>query len=134
MSFSRRRLLLGLFGLPLTFHSDEADAVNADAELVALGRRFAQLAAEFDFLLAQPISHDPDCCKFFGLIERLEPVEYRLTNLPATSIRGLSVKVEVARWSKQGVIDPSSHTCLDDRMAWSIVRDLLAIAAKGEAR
>lgn len=127
MSFTRRRLLLGLSGLPLAAHSQRAEAVNADSELVALGQQFTELAAEFDFLLAQPISHDPGCQKFFDLIGRLEPVEDRLTDLPATSIRGLAVKAQVAHWSKQGVIDPSSYSCLDDRMTWSIVRDILLL-------
>jgi hypothetical protein len=62
-----------------------------------------------------------------GLIDRLGPVEAAIAATPARTIAGLCVKARAANWSREGLIDPLGEQCTDERMAWSIVRDLMLL-------
>jgi hypothetical protein len=62
------------------------------------------------------------------LLDRLGPVEEAIVATPARTIAGLYVKARAANWSREGQIDPMVQECTDERLAWSIVRDLMLLA------
>jgi len=90
-----------------------------DAKLTELGNQFDQLVERFD---------DPrEGAEYFTdeFFTHLSRIEAEILSTPARSIAGYRVKARAACWALLGDIDPHSGSTTDQRMALSIVRDLI---------
>ncbi len=97
---------------------------SPDAELIALGDRFNHLTDTWDEL-ARQTNHTYENVDIIGLIETIDPIEVAIVATRAKTIEGLLVKARAANWSREGHINPEKEECTDQKMAWSIVRDLI---------
>jgi hypothetical protein len=123
---TRRSVVAGFAVLPAM----SRDEGSPDAELIALGRQFDAITSAFDdaFRQVRPgndLKQKALDRKMDGLLDLLGPVEAAIVATPARTIAGLYVKARAANWSREGLIDPLAEECTDERMAWSIVRDLI---------
>jgi hypothetical protein len=98
-----------------------------DAELVALGNKFDEIANALD----DAIENKTD---LMDLLEQLRPIDAALAATSAKSIDGLRVKARAACWSRLGDLDPTDESTTDRRMALSIVRDLIRLYDPGLER
>ena len=115
-SASRRSLLVAL----ATQCACPAFAASEpDNQLLLLGGLFDKLAAQ----LARAI----DCRLEISdaLLDRLNSVESEILTTSATTINGLRVKARAACWALLGDIVPSRGATTDQRMALSMIRDLI---------
>jgi hypothetical protein len=53
----------------------------------------------------------------------------RIPDMPAATIAGLRIKARGANWCHDGSDADPGHRTHDELLAWSIVRDLLQVAA-----
>ena len=116
-TLSRRSAFRSVAVLPLVVTSIPTPVGNPDAALLALGRRFDAMANKLD--------HDIDVS--WTLLEEFSEVEAQITSTPATTLEGLSVKARVTCWARLGDLDASEHSTANERMALSIVRDLIRL-------
>jgi hypothetical protein len=119
---SRRAAFCSLAVSPLLATAlPRATASSADAQLLALGRKFDTLAAEID----HSIEHAPDIN--MDALEKFSHVTAEILTIQAKTIEGLSVKARAACWALLGDLDPIDDSTLDKSMALSIVRDLIRL-------
>jgi hypothetical protein len=121
---TRRSVLAALAGLaPI---SPSPEQLSPDAKLIALGREFERITGLMDGLIRNSgRGNSDDERTLCHLIEELEPIERETVRTSAKTIAGLYVKARAAKWSREGQINPEAEHCTDERMAWSIVRDLM---------
>jgi hypothetical protein len=91
-------------------------AANADTELVALGNQFDALTRVLD---AADLWGD--------MAYALDRIERAILNTQAKTMEGLRVKARAACWARLGDLDPASGSTTDERMALSIIRDLIRL-------
>jgi hypothetical protein len=107
MPISRREMVGGIATLATTPAS-----AKTDRELVALGNQFDALTRVFD------TAYDD---------AQFEKVENAILNTQAVTMEGLRVKARAACWARVGDLDPASGSTTDERMALSIIRDLIRL-------
>lgn len=95
-----------------------AQVKQPDAELIALGRQFDDLAE-----LVDRTGYITDVYAQFDAVEKA------IVTQEATTMAGLSVKARAACWAVLGDFDPLNQPTTDRRMAMSIIRDLIRIHA-----
>jgi hypothetical protein len=117
--FSRRALIAGLAVTPILPSQASEQLAQPDAELVALGHQFDELAA---FLHYAGWGDD-------AAVTRFAAVERAILDCEAVTVEGLSVKARAACWARLGDLDPSIEPTTDKRMAISIIRDLIRVHA-----
>lgn len=123
LSPSRRSIILGsLAVVPLSVATKPmAAASSADAPLLTLGRDFDAVAAKLDHAIATGIDFDD------GLLERLSQIEAEIARTHASTMEGLCVKARAACWALLGDLNDPADATTDERMALSIVRDLVRL-------
>ena len=114
---SRRSALRSLAVSPLVVTSIPAPCIQSDALLLALGRRFAAVATKLDDGI--DVSWD--------LLEELDQVLALIIGTPATTLEGLAVKARVTCWALLGDLDLNDQSPANERMALSMVRDLIRL-------
>jgi hypothetical protein len=117
----RRHLLTSLAFAPLAVSLH--DVSSGDAELVALGNEYLQIARELDTL---EIPFEGHVGRVGELLARVEQIDAAIHDMRATSLPALKIRAEIAKWARNGDFKPIT-LCLDERMAWAIVRDLCAM-------
>ena len=120
-----RRLILGsLAASPiLTSTGASAEAPCADAGLIALGRQLNSIPAALD----RAGEHD----EAMALVEKIDTLSAAIVATPAKTLQGLYVKARATAWALQGDFDPMEETSNNDRIAASLVRDLLELGSSG---
>jgi hypothetical protein len=114
---SRRSALHSLAAPPLVLTSAHSPGVKSDALLLALGRRFSRLAIKLDDDIDVPSD----------LLQEFSEVEEQIISTPATTLEGLGVKARVTCWALLGDLEASDQSTANERMALSIVRDLIRL-------
>jgi hypothetical protein len=61
------------------------------------------------------------------LLERLGHLEAAIVATPARTMEGFFVKARAASWALLGDLDPAGAKTIDQRMALSIIRDLIQL-------
>jgi hypothetical protein len=114
---SRRRFGAVLAMFPLLRPTELAQAPpSSDGYLIALGRQFDEIAARFD------------TAKFTDeFLDRFDRIEAEIVATQARTIEGLRVKARAACWSLMGDLDPTAESTTAERMALSIVRDVVRL-------
>ena len=120
--FSRRSAFLLAAMVPAIAVSKPA-ALTGEAEvaLLALGYRFDAVAAQLDHAIEHGLDTDWDTLHEFGRVHD-EIVAAR-----ATTMEGLYVKARVACWARLGDLDAGEQYTAEDRVALSIIRDLIRL-------
>ena len=118
---SRRSALCSVAMLPLMVTSAEAQKCAFDIGLIRLGRRFDAIAAQLDHAIEHGLDTDWDTLYEFGCVHD-EIVAAR-----ATTMEGLCVKARVACWARLGDLDAGEQCTAEDRVALSMIRDLIRI-------
>ena len=116
--FSRRSALFSAAMIPAvaTTRPGEADAV-----LLALGRRFDLIAAQLDYAIEHSLDIDWDALYEFS------DVEAEICATAATTIEGLYVKARAVCWALLGDLEYCERSPANERMGLSIVRDLIRL-------
>ncbi len=96
---SRRSVIAGLTATPMLSTSTESEAHAPDARLMALGREFDKLSAQWDGATTDAVLGQ-DFFERFGYIEREIVAVDAKTNL------GMLVKARAACWARLGDLDP----------------------------
>ena len=112
MPISRRDMVAGI---ATTLTTTPAGA-KMDTELVALGSQFDALTRVLD---AADLWGD--------MAYALDRIERAILNTQAKTMEGLRVKARAACWARLGDLDPASGSTTDERMALSIIRDLIRL-------
>lgn len=116
--FSRRTVVCALAIAPTVSASNLAAASSADdTKLVSLG---SELASVWE-AVAQTADHD----QVMALLERTDRLSAAIVATPAETIAGLRVKARATAWALEDDLDPTKQSSQNERMAASIVRDLL---------
>jgi hypothetical protein len=102
-------------GIATTLTTTPAGA-KTDTELVALGKQFDALTRVLD---AADLWGD--------MAYALDRIERAILNTQAKTMEGLRVKARAACWARLGDLDPASGSTTDERMALSIIRDLIRL-------
>jgi len=92
-----------------------------DANLIALGQVFDSLAARVDVAIDNGFDLDCDLLKAFGRVHD------QILSGQATTMEGLFVKARAAAWGLFGDFQPHEQTSTADKMALSIIRDLIRL-------
>ena len=122
-----RRSVLGSFAVSPVLASTgvSAEAPCADAELVALGRQLDSIPAALD----RASEHD----EAMALLEKIDTLSAAIVATPAKTLQGLYVKAHATAWALRGDFagdfDPMDESSNNDRVAASLVRDLLELGA-----
>jgi hypothetical protein len=116
---SRRTVVGALAASSVMPVAGAAASSTVDSTLVDLGRQFDQLAKYID-----------DPCGEGGLLTedffaKFHKTEADILSTPAKTIDGYRVKARAACWALLGDIDQNAGSTTDERMALSIVRDLI---------
>jgi hypothetical protein len=102
-------------GIATTLTTTPAGA-KTDTELVALGNQFDALTRVLD------------TADLWGdMADALDRIERAILNTQAKTMEGLRVKARAACWARLGDLDPASGSTTDERMALSIIRDLIRL-------
>src|SRR5258707_346523 len=96
----------------------------SDDKLLALGREFDAVASAIDAAIADASSPP---AVMTTLLAKLGPLDAAIVETPARTIEGLWVKARAACWALLGDLDPTSGSTTDQRMAMSIIRDLVRL-------
>ena len=108
--------------LPLLGISDEAPQKSAsDVGIIKLGHQFDALAAEFD----HAIDHGTNIA--WETLEKFDRILTEIIATPATTMEGLCVKARVACWARLGDLDAGEQCTAEDRVALSMIRDLIRL-------
>lgn len=122
VAFSRRSALSVLTALPsIAVVITSAEACFVDLPLLTLGRDFDTLAAKLDHAIATGVDFDDE------LPERLSQIEAEIARTHASTMEGLCVKARAACWALLGDLNDPADATTDERMALSIVRDLIRL-------
>jgi len=95
-----------------------------DEELIALGRQLDSIQAALD----RASDHDETLL----LLDRIETLSAAIVKTPAKTLQGLYVKARATAWALEndcGLLDPEKESTINDRVAASIIRDLLKLGA-----
>lgn len=119
---SRRTVVSTLVVSPMIPTACFSKAIDSsDAVLIELGRQFDRFAAQIDQVIDGKLE----------LVEltfnQLNLIQAQILSAQATTIDGLRVKARAACWARLGDLDDASNSTTDDRMALSIVRDLIRL-------
>ena len=101
-----------------------AEANHVDGELIALGGQLEALQAALD--------HPSDRDAAMALLDRIETVSMAIVLAPAETVQGLYIKARATAWALEsdcGLLDPTKESSLNDRVAASVIRDLLRLGA-----
>jgi hypothetical protein len=90
-----------------------AEIVKADNEHKMLGQKLHEELAVDEITRQFDIAYDA-----------VSEIVVRISHVTATTIEGLRVKARAAAWCRSGH-EPDSNSTLDERLAWSVVRELL---------
>jgi hypothetical protein len=116
-----RRTLVGALAassvMPTATGAEESSAV--DTRLVDLGRQFDALEKYID----DPCGDGSQLTEEF--FTKFHQIQADILSTPAKTIDGYRVKARAACWALLGDIDPDTGSSTDQRMALSIVRDLI---------
>jgi len=112
--FSRRALVASLAVFPVT----SIAGTGCDYSLVALGQKFDKLAALLDTCIEQGLDIPPE-------IEEFDRIQDAIESMPAITLEGLQIKAQVACWSLLGDMNTPCSAAGHERMAYSILRDLI---------
>lgn len=126
---SRRGLMAGLAGSAIPTAA-RALTANPDAQLLALCNQFQELAVKLDQLVEMPAGFDPGYRQILNVLNSMDFVDPAITSVPARTIAGMRAKAEIASWSRHGNLNVDNNANLDERMAWSIVRDIIQLREK----
>jgi hypothetical protein len=99
---------------------DQSD--STDVELIELGRELETISAALD--------HADDHDAAMALLLRMDTVTAAIIATPAQTLRGLFVKARATAWALEsdcGLLNPMKEPTANDRLAASIVRDLLKL-------
>lgn len=122
---SRRAVVGGLAtAATLPTSSFAVGSTSVDEDLIALGRQLDSIPAALD----RASSHD----ETMRLLNRIDTLSAAIVKTPAKSLRGLHVKARATAWALEdecGRLDPTKQSSINDRVAASIVRDLLKFGA-----
>ncbi|HEY6018893.1 MAG TPA: hypothetical protein VIY48_03090 [Candidatus Paceibacterota bacterium] len=113
--FSRRSVLLSAAVIPTSTVFKQTPA--ADNVLFALGREFDTFTEKIDSGLNIP----------WEALNEFSRVEEQIVATPATTMEGLCVKARAACWALLGDLDSNEQSTTNERMALSIVRDLIRL-------
>jgi hypothetical protein len=96
---------------------------SPDAELIALGRQFDSISPALD----RASEHD----EAIALLDKMESVSSTIVATPAKTLQGLYVKARATVWAmlEGDDFDPTKEDSMNDKIAASIVRDLLRLSA-----
>jgi hypothetical protein len=115
---SRRAVVGGLaIGSTLSAASGAAVLNSPDAELIALGRQLDSIPAALD----RASEYD----EAMVLLEQIDILSNAIVTTPAKTLQGLYVKARATAWALQDDPDPMKESSINNRVAASIVRDLL---------
>jgi hypothetical protein len=98
---------------------------HLDAQLVASCSEYLKLGRSLDRLIVLPAGEDVGHARVTKVLQELETVEAHVINLRARSFQGLQAKALIAEWVRQGNLNVDDGASWDERIAWSIVRDLI---------
>jgi hypothetical protein len=121
---SRRAVVSGLTIAPAVSSSALGAEMNSpDAELIALGRQLASISPALD----RASEHD----EAIALLDRMESLTSTIVATPAKTLQGLYVKARATAWAllEGNDFDPTKEASMNDKVAASIVRDLLHLSA-----
>lgn len=121
---SRRQLVAGAVSFPLSSNVI-AENNSPDVELIGLCAQYRKLMAALDCIVEMPRGSDPGYLLVNRVLDAMVPVDAAIMSIPARTIEGLKAKAAIAGRSRQGFLDVDNDAGLDERMVWSIVRDLL---------
>jgi hypothetical protein len=117
---SRRTLIGALAASSAMLTATRAEeSSTVDVRLVDLGRHFDRVTKFID---------DAGEGREQQINERLakfHQIEAEILSTPAKTIEGYRIKARAACWALLGDIDPNTGATTDERMAMSIVRDLI---------
>src|ERR1035437_7139228 len=119
---SRRAVVRTLVVAPMIPTAAFSEELHSDdAELMALGRQFDDVAAKID----QAIDHKSDLT--MNTLNQLGMIEGEILSAQAKTVEGWRVKARAGCWALLGDLDATSQASTDKRMALSIVRDLIRL-------
>jgi hypothetical protein len=120
-SLSRRCVVRSVASLPLCALPTHIKNDAADAPLFALGLAFDAVSGQIDHAIEHGLHLDWD------LLREFDRIEAEILARSATTLEGLFVKAKVACWGLLGDLEPSSQSGTLDRIALSIIRDLVRL-------
>jgi hypothetical protein len=130
ISLSRRTLLTALICAPgISSQAVAGLPCSPDSDLIAFGDQFDHLTRTWDSV-ARQTNHTYNNFDIIGLTEVINPIESAIVATRAKTIEGLLVKARAANWSREGRINPEAEASTDEKMAWSIVRDLIELSPR----
>jgi hypothetical protein len=118
---SRRSVLVLAAGMPAIIKARGAQSSPKDIDLLQLGEQFDALSAQVDHAIEHSLDIE------WVTLEELSRVEAEILRRPATTIEGLSTKARVACWALLGDLDDSEQSNAYERVALSIIRDLIRL-------
>ena len=119
---SRRTVVGTLVIAPVLATAAHAQETSSyDAELIALGHQFDEVAAQIDHAIDGKSELKMDA------LNKLRILDTKITSAQAKTIEGLRVKARAACWALLGDLDAEGQSSTDERMALSIVRDLIRL-------
>jgi len=118
---SRRRFIAALASLPLFDSVTSAEIATKDEELINLGRRFASLASKIDHAMENNLDLP------WTVLTHLGEIQDQILKYEATTTAGLCAKAQTVCWGRLGDLNPTKDMNPADRMALSIIRDLIRL-------
>ena len=82
--------------------------------------------------LQAALDHPSDRDAAMALLDRIETVSMAIVLAPAETVQGLYIKARATVWALEsdcGLLDPTKESSLNDRVAASVIRDLLRLGA-----
>lgn len=120
-----RRTVCGLVAVSvLPTMATTAEAIIPDAGLIEIGREMEILRLKLD----RESDHDAA----MNLLNSIDQLTKTIVLTPAQSLEGLYVKARATAWALEndcGLLDPIKESNDNDRLAASIVRDLLNVGS-----
>jgi hypothetical protein len=124
-NLSRRAVVGGMAATPtLSTSTIAAELSSSDRKLTALGLQLDSVQAALD--------HANDRDEAMLLLSRIETLSAEIVKTPASAIHGLYIKARATAWALEydcGLFDPTKESTINDRIAASIIRDLLKLGA-----
>jgi hypothetical protein len=120
-TLSRRVVVIGLGAASTQSTTLAAQNNRPDARLIALGREFDEITAQWDYAVESGSLFAEETFERFGRIDR------EIAAAEAKTTEGLLVKARAACWATLGDLNPLDEPTTDRRMALSIVRDLIRL-------
>jgi|SRR4029450_7525283 endonuclease/exonuclease/phosphatase family metal-dependent hydrolase len=118
---SRRSVLVLAAGMPAIIKARGAQSSPKDIDLLQLGEQFDVLAAHLDHAIEHRLHVD------WAHLEELSRVEAEILQMPALSMEGFYTKARVACWATLGDLEERDQADAYERMARSIIRDLIRL-------